>query len=88
MTDTIPPGWYVKQWLQTHHITQKELAAALGYKEPFISKLVNLHTQITVRLALKLERVTTEQGSAIAAATWMQYETNYQLALARRAGNA
>jgi addiction module HigA family antidote len=80
VTDLIPPGWYVKQWLQTHHMTQKELAAALGYKEPFISKLVNLHTHITIRLALKLEKITDT-----AAATWMTYETNYQLALARRA---
>ncbi len=80
MTDLIPPGWYVKQWLQANQITQKELAEKLGYKEPFISKLVNLHTRITIRLAIKLEKVT-----EIAAATWMGYDTNYQLALARRA---
>jgi addiction module HigA family antidote len=79
MTDLIPPGWFVKQWLQINHKTQKELAAALNYKEPFISKLVNMHTHITIHLAIKLERAT-----QIAAATWMGYETNYQLAMARR----
>ncbi len=81
MTDLIPPGWYVKQWLLANNKTQKELAAALNYKEPFISKLVNMHTHITIRLALKLEKVT-----KVAASTWMMYETNYQLALARRLG--
>ncbi len=77
--NTIPhPGHYVKQWLQTNRRTQAELAVALKFQEPFISKIVNGKAHISPVIAIRLEAVT-----QISADTWMKYEIEYLLARAR-----
>jgi len=76
--NTNHPGRYVKQWLTDNRRSQAELAVALGFQEPFISKIVNGKAHISPPIAIKLESVTN-----IPAATWMQYEVNFQLARAR-----
>ncbi len=77
--NTIPhPGHYVKQWLQNNRRTQAELAVALNFQEPFISKIVNGKAHISPPIAIKLEAVT-----QISATTWMKYETDYLLARVR-----
>jgi len=76
--NTNHPGRYVKQWRTDNRRSQAELAVALGFQEPFISKIVNGKAHISPPIAIKLESVTN-----IPAATWMQYEVNFQLARAR-----
>ena len=75
--NTNHPGRYVKQWLQDNRRSQAELAVALGFQEPFISKIVNGKAHISPPIAIKLEAVT-----QISAATWMRYETDFLLARA------
>ncbi len=72
------PGHFVKQWLQSNRRSQAELAVALGFQEPFISKIVNGKAHISPPIAIKLENVT-----HIPAWIWMQHETDYMLARAR-----
>ena len=72
------PGLYVSAWLRDNGMTQAQLAAALGYQEPFVSKIVHGHAHISPIVAVKLETVT-----RIPAATWIGYEIDRQIARAR-----
>jgi HTH-type transcriptional regulator/antitoxin HigA len=78
--NTIPhPGHYIKEWLQNNRRSQAELAVALNFQEPFISKIVNGKAHVSPPIAIKLEAVT-----QIPATIWMKYETDFALARARQ----
>ena len=53
----VPPGMTIKEVLEDHHMTQKELAARLGLSEKHISKLINGEVPLTQDVAIRLERV-------------------------------
>ena len=53
----VPPGMTIKEVLDDHHMTQKELAARLGLSEKHISKLINGEVPLTQDVAIRLERV-------------------------------
>lgn len=72
------PGTRIKAWLTKNGKNQAYLAGAIGYREPFVSKLVNGHAHISPRIALKLEAAT-----RIPAHKWLAYEAAYQIAKAR-----
>ena len=38
----VPPGMTIKEVLEDHHMTQKELAVRLGLSEKHISKLIKM----------------------------------------------
>jgi HTH-type transcriptional regulator / antitoxin HigA len=82
MNDTdlriVHPGLHVSAWLRNNRMTQAQLAAALGYQEPFVSKIVHGKAHISPIVAVKLETVT-----HVSAATWIGYEVDRQLARAR-----
>ena len=53
----VPPGMTIKEVLEDHHMTQKELAVRLGLSEKHISKLINGEVPLTQDVAIRLERV-------------------------------
>jgi len=53
----VPPGMTIKEVLDDHHMTQKELAVRLGLSEKHISKLINGEVPLTQDVAMRLERV-------------------------------
>lgn len=74
MPEITHPGRFISQWLQENHKSQAYLAAALGFQEPFVSKIVNGKAHVSPKIALKLETVT-----QVPASTWMRHETDYLL---------
>ncbi len=78
MLETWIPGAHVKFWLEANHKTQAQLAAAMNFKEPFISKIINGKAHISPKVAIRLEAAT-----HVPAATWIKYETDRALELER-----
>lgn len=76
--EILHPGHYVKEWLAANQKTQADLANAMRFKAPFISKIVNGRAHITPKVAVRLEAAT-----QVPAANWMKYQTDYALALLR-----
>ena len=69
----VPPGMTIKEVLEDHHMTQKELAARLGLSEKHISKLINGEVPLTQDVAMRLERV-----FGVEASFWNGLEANYR----------
>ncbi len=74
----INPGTHIKSWLEANHQSQAQLATAMNYKEPFISKLINGQAHISPKVAIRLEAAT-----RIPAKTWIDYEIERALVRAR-----
>ena len=74
----VPPGMTIKEVLEDHHMTQKELAARLGLSEKHISKLINGEVPLTQDVAIRLERVLD-----IEASFWNGLEAAYREAILR-----
>lgn len=72
----VPPGMTIKEVLDDHHMTQKELAARLGLSEKHISKLINGEVPLTQDVAIRLERVLD-----IEASFWNGLEAAYREAI-------
>ena len=72
----VPPGMTIKEVLEDHHMTQKELAARLGLSEKHISKLINGEVPLTQDVAIRLERVLD-----IEASFWNGLEVAYREAI-------
>ena len=72
----VPPGMTIKEVLEDHHMTQKELAARLGLSEKHISKLINGEVPLTQDVAIRLERVLD-----IEASFWNGLEAAYREAI-------
>ena len=72
----VPPGMTIKEVLEDHHMTQKELAARLGLSEKHISKLINGQVPLTQDVAIRLERVLD-----IEASFWNGLEAAYREAI-------
>ena len=69
----VPPGMTIKEVLEDHHMTQKELAARLGLSEKHISKLINGEVPLTQDVAMRLERV-----FGVEASFWNGLEAAYR----------
>jgi addiction module HigA family antidote len=83
LLSSIPTGKIIKDYLDEHTITQKELSARTGISEKHLSHLLNGTSRLTEDVALKLEMVLT----GIPASYWLNYEAKYREAVAReRAG--
>ena len=74
----VPPGMTIKEVLEDHHMTQKELAVRLGLSEKHISKLINGEVPLTQDVAIRLERVLD-----IEASFWNGLEAAYREAILR-----
>ena len=72
----VPQGMTIKEVLEDHHMTQKELAARLGLSEKHISKLINGEVPLTQDVAIRLERVLD-----IEASFWNGLEAAYREAI-------
>ncbi len=72
----VPPGMTIKEVLEDHHMTQKELAVRLGLSEKHISKLINGEVPLTQDVAIRLERVLD-----IEASFWNGLEAAYREAI-------
>ena len=72
----VPPGMTIKDVLEDHHMTQKELAVRLGLSEKHISKLINGEVPLTQDVAIRLERVLD-----IEASFWNGLEAAYREAI-------
>ena len=72
----VPPGMTIKEVLDDHHMTQKELAVRLGLSEKHISKLINGEVPLTQDVAIRLERVLD-----IEASFWNGLEAAYREAI-------
>ena len=72
----VPPGMTIKEVLEDHHMTQKELAVRLGLSENHISKLINGEVPLTQDVAIRLERVLD-----IEASFWNGLEAAYREAI-------
>lgn len=72
----VPPGLTIKEVLEDHHMTQKELAVRLGLSEKHISKLINGEVPLTQDVAIRLERVLD-----IEASFWNGLEAAYREAI-------
>ena len=72
----VPPGMTIKEVLEDHHMTQKELAVRLGLSEKHISKLINGEVPLTQDVAIRLERVLD-----IEASFWNGLEATYREAI-------
>ena len=72
----VPPGMTIKEVIEDHHMTQKELAARLGLSEKHISKLINGEVPLTQDVAIRLERVLD-----IEASFWNGLEAAYREAI-------
>ena len=74
----VPPGMTIKEVLEDHHMTQKELAVRLGLSEKHISKLINGEVPLTQDVAIRLERVLD-----IEASFWNGLEAAYREAIVK-----
>lgn len=72
----VPPGMTIKEVLEDHHMTQKELAVRLGLSEKHISKLINGEVPLTQDVAIRLERVLDVEASF-----WNGLEAAYREAI-------
>lgn len=72
----VPPGMTIKEVLEDHHMTQKELAVRLGLSEKHISKLINGEVPLTQDVAIRLECVLD-----IEASFWNGLEAAYREAI-------
>ena len=73
-----PPGDIVEEWLEEHHITQRELAARTSKSEKFVSQLINGKVALTADTAHDLSLVT-----GIGTDVWLRLEASYQAAAKR-----
>ena len=73
------PGEMLAEELEVRGMTQRALAEAMGRPPQVINEIVKGKKAITAETALQLERVL-----GIPAHLWMNLESAYRLALARR----
>ncbi|MDA1257610.1 MAG: HigA family addiction module antitoxin [Chloroflexi bacterium] len=76
----IPPGETLLDELRERGITQKAFAGMIGRPYQVVNAIVNGKKAITAETALQFEK-----ALGISAVTWMNIESAYRLALARRA---
>lgn len=69
----IPPGETIQELLETHGMTQKELADRMGRPAPTVSQIIRGHKAITPETALQLDRV-----FGLSYQFWINLEANYR----------
>lgn len=77
--DIFSPGYFLAEELEAREMTQSELARQLGISRSEVSLVINGKRNITVSLALKLEKVL-----GIAAETWINFQIGYEINLIRK----
>lgn len=77
----VPTGYIIKEYLDEHGITQKDLAERISSSEKHISNVLKGKNRLTEEFALKLEKVITD----VPASYWLNYEAKYREQLAREA---
>lgn len=75
----VPTGNIIKEYLDEHGITEKELAKKFNISEKYISNVLNNNNRLTEAFAFKLEKVLT----GIPASYWLNYEAKYRDQLAQ-----
>ncbi|VXB11340.1 HigA family addiction module antitoxin [Plantibacter sp. T3] len=79
----VAPGEYLAEWLDDTATTQQDAANLLGCSRKLVNEIVNGRAPVSSDTALKLERLT-----SIPADSWLRFETQYRLDLARVRENA
>jgi addiction module HigA family antidote len=80
MKNPVHPGRIVKHdCLEPLHLTVTRAASILGVSRQALNNLVNEKAGISAEMAIRLEK-----AFGGAAATWLQMQTNYDLAIARQ----
>lgn len=75
----VHPGEILKEALEEHDMTQKELAEKIGRPVQLISGIVNGHKGITAETALDLA-----EAFGTSAEFWMNLDSYYRLNIARQ----
>lgn len=75
----IPPGEHIQEMLDERGMSQTELARRMKRPTQVINEIVNGKKAITAETALQLEG-----ALGVSAQTWMNLESSYRLALARK----
>lgn len=77
--DTTPhPGEHLKDYLDSHGMSQPEFCRRAGVSENHVSRIINGEARITADMAVTIERVL---GGG--AAMWVNLDTAYRLRQAR-----
>ena len=74
----VPPGWVLEEHLQSHGLSQAELARRCGCSASLISEIIAGKAPVEPRTALQFERVL-----GLDAGIWLGIEARYQLHRAR-----
>ena len=69
----VPPGEYLREWLDENKITQQQAADLLGYSRRQVNEIVNGRAPVTPDTAIRLQRVT-----GITADSWLTFEAAYR----------
>src|SRR5690349_15503385 len=72
------PGETLREVLADRGITQTEFAAATGYTQKHISRIMTEHAAVTAQSAVRFER-----ALGIPADFWMNLQSRYDVAVAR-----
>lgn len=75
----IPPGDTLKELINDHNMTQKEVCSRIGLTTKHLSQIVTGKAPITEETALKLEYI----FEGVSANFWLNLEINYRETLAR-----
>lgn len=77
LAEVFPPGDFIREELSARGWRQEDFAKILGWPSSAVSELLSAKRGITVATAKKLE-----EAFGVPAATWLNLETQYQLARA------
>lgn len=79
MSNSAPGQILRRRFLEPLNITATDLAKAMGVSQSVISRIINGKSAITADIALRLELALTPSAE-----TWMNLQTNHDLAMARQ----
>lgn len=78
--EVVHPGVILRQVLDEHEISQKDLSEAIGKSTPVINDILQRRRGISPEIAYMLEAVITD----IPAVEWLSYQCQYDLAMIRQ----
>lgn len=75
---TLPPGEWIREWLEQHEMTQAEMARHMGVSLKHLNQLIGGKVSLTYPMAWKLQHET-----GISARQWAILEAIYRTDLLR-----
>ena len=68
----VPPGEWIKEWLDEHHTSRERLAHQLGVTLPYLESLLRGEIALSDELARALETLT-----GIPVTSWQRFDARY-----------